>query len=102
MKKVFKVASDPLQTVFEDSGETPISPGRAVDPRTCSCGEGLLNSRQAAQYLGVSERTLWTVKTTGGLPSIKIGGCVRYQLADLVEYINAQRSHGDGVYKGAA
>ena len=105
MKKAFKVSSDPLQPVFEDSEGTPISQNRAVDHCTCSCGQGLINSRQAAQYLCVSERTLWTITETGLIPRIKMGHCVRYKMDDLVRYIDGLRSESINrnlMKKGAA
>lgn len=57
-------------------------------------GGGLLTSMEAAQFLGVSERTLWTIKDEGRLPSIKVRRCVRFKLDDLMQYIDGLRSGG--------
>ena len=102
MKKAFKVSSDPLQPVFEDSEGTPISQNRAVDHCTCSCGQGLINSRQAAQYLCVSERTLWTITKSGDLTCKRLLGSVRYKMDDLVRYIDGLPSENMNKKKGAA
>jgi excisionase family DNA binding protein len=47
----------------------------------------LLNPRQAAKTLGISERTLATYTKSGLLPVVRIGACVRYSPDDLREWI---------------
>jgi excisionase family DNA binding protein len=47
----------------------------------------LLNSRQAAKALGISERTLATYTKSGLLPVVRIGRSVRYSPDDLREWI---------------
>lgn len=54
----------------------------------------LLTSREAAAMLGISERTLWTLKDQGEIPHIKIGRSVRYSVTDLNAWINQQRIGG--------
>jgi len=53
----------------------------------------LLNRREAAAYLGVSEQTLAIWKCTGryNLPYVKIGRLVKYKKSDLDAFI--QRNH---------
>ncbi len=52
----------------------------------------LLSAREAAQTLGVSTRTLWALSAPRGrIPVIKIGGRVLYAIADLHDFIAAQR-----------
>jgi len=53
----------------------------------------LINKADAAQYLGVSVRTLeaWISKGTGTLPYVKIGRMVRYRMDDLAAFIEAGR-----------
>ncbi|MDZ4848507.1 MAG: helix-turn-helix domain-containing protein [Pirellulaceae bacterium] len=55
---------------------------------------GLLTTRQAAEVLSISTRTIWTLSNSGHLPVIRIGGAVRYSLVDLREYIDRQRDSG--------
>jgi excisionase family DNA binding protein len=55
---------------------------------------GLLKPREAAEFLQVSERTLWTMSKTGGLPRVQIGRAVRYDLADLNRWIEQAKNPG--------
>lgn len=51
-----------------------------------------LRTKDAAEYLGVSERTLEAWRTNGGGPVFrKIGGCCRYVLEDLDEFADKGR-----------
>ena len=52
----------------------------------------LLTRKQAASHLAISERHLWTITQSGGLPAIKIGRLVRYSRADLDAYVARSRS----------
>lgn len=65
-------------------------------------GGGLLTSKEAARFLGVSERTLWTIKDEGRLPSIKVRRCVRYKMDDLMQYIDGLRMPGSNTAWEAA
>jgi excisionase family DNA binding protein len=47
----------------------------------------LLNPRQAAKALGISERTLATYTKSGLLPVVRIGHSVRYSPDDLRDWI---------------
>jgi excisionase family DNA binding protein len=53
----------------------------------------LMSERQAAQFLGVSPTTLQAWRTTGRvrLAYVKLGRSVRYRLADLEDFAEAQR-----------
>ena len=55
--------------------------------------KSLLNVREAAEYLGLSERTVyrWT-KPRGPLQSIRMGSQVRYDIADLKAWIQDQKN----------
>lgn len=55
----------------------------------------LLTETEAADYLGVSPRTLSNFRTRGGGPDyIKVGSkSVRYDLKDLQEYIADRRQN---------
>ena len=51
----------------------------------------LLTTEEAAQYLTVSRRTLERWRTEGGGPAyVKLGGCIRYRVSDLDEYIASE------------
>lgn len=46
----------------------------------------LLNIRQAAEALAVSERTIFNLTKSGDLPSVRIGRSVRYRMKDLEHF----------------
>jgi len=51
----------------------------------------VLDTRAAADFLGVSARTLEGFRVRGGGPRFaKIGGSVRYRIASLEEYLRQQ------------
>ncbi|MGI6125320.1 MAG: helix-turn-helix domain-containing protein [Acetivibrionales bacterium] len=52
----------------------------------------LINSRDAARYLCISERTLWQLSSDGKLPTVRIGRMVRFDVADLNEFIAKQKT----------
>jgi hypothetical protein len=63
----------------------------------------LLTTQEAADFLRVSPRHLWSITTeTGLIPRIKMGRCVRYKMDDLVRYIDGLRADGMNKKKGAA
>lgn len=47
----------------------------------------LIKVRQAAQYLGISERKLWQLTKDRRVPAIKFDRVVRYDIADLDDFI---------------
>ena len=47
----------------------------------------LIKCRQAAQYLAISERKLWQLTKDQRVPAIKFDRVVRYDIADLDEFI---------------
>jgi excisionase family DNA binding protein len=67
------------------------APAPIVDQR-------LFRTKGAADYLGISPRTLWTLTNLGKLRSVRFntGGreSVRYDVADLDAWIEAQKSGG--------
>jgi len=57
----------------------------------------LLTSREAAKYLGISERSLWShTSPRGNLKSARIGRSVRYSPADIAAFIEAAKN-GEGL-----
>jgi len=53
--------------------------------------EALLNSKKAAEILGVSQRTLFGLTARGEIPRVLIGRAVRYDPADLREFVAASK-----------
>jgi len=60
--------------------------------------QSLIPAEQAADYLGVSTRTManWRCRGFPNIKYTKIGRCIRYRLSDLDAYI-AKHSHNVGV-----
>ncbi len=56
----------------------------------------LMNSREAATFLGVRPDTLtvWRCTKAVQIPYIKVGSLVKYRLQDLEDYLNRQRVEG--------
>jgi len=56
----------------------------------------LLRAKEAAAYLNVSTRTLWSLSNMGKIPTIRFGTggrhSVRYDRRDLDEWIEANRA----------
>jgi excisionase family DNA binding protein len=53
----------------------------------------LVDSREAAKLLAVSERTLWGLTAAGKLPCVRLGRRVkRYALSDLEEFVARLRT----------
>jgi len=48
----------------------------------------LLKVQEVAKYLGVSIRTVWTMRATGDLPAYKVGHLTRWRQADVYRYMN--------------
>jgi hypothetical protein len=53
----------------------------------------LLDTHQAAEFLGLAPASLITWRSTQryDLPFVKIGGCVRYDEADLLAFIESRK-----------
>ncbi len=50
-----------------------------------------LSERKAAEWLGMSQRTLWQRRHDGLIPFIRDGRMIRYDLDDLRTYTDASR-----------
>jgi predicted DNA-binding transcriptional regulator AlpA len=63
------------------------------NPQAAQSRNPLLDEDEAAEYLGLSPRTLQGLRVKGGGPDyIKIGSrAVRYRLSDLEEFIEERR-----------
>lgn len=51
----------------------------------------LLTEIEAARFLAISPRTLWSLRQSGEIPHLRIGRAVRYSRASLHDWID-QRS----------
>jgi excisionase family DNA binding protein len=62
--------------------------------------ERLLDARQVARRLAVSDRTVRNFARSGELPAVKIGPKLwRFREGDVAEYVNSRRSrHADWTY----
>ncbi len=52
----------------------------------------VLTPPEAAAFLKISERTLWTLTKAGTLPAVRVGAQWRYSRRALCEYIEAATS----------
>ena len=52
----------------------------------------LMTPKQAAAYLAISERKLWSMSKDQVLPVVRLGRCVRYDQQDLDEFISHAKS----------
>ena len=57
---------------------------------------GLLRSDAAARLLAISPRTLWTLAKEDEIPVVRIGRSVRFDPADLQDYIERQKHRKAG------
>lgn len=61
----------------------------------------LINTHEAAKYLGVSYNTLKKYRITGGGPPFfKIGRSIRYAIEDLEKYLNIRKFDNTAGYVG--
>ncbi|HBN77317.1 MAG TPA: DNA-binding protein [Planctomycetaceae bacterium] len=56
--------------------------------------QSLICSQEAAQFLSISERTLWTLTHAGEVPHIRIGRSVRYRLSALNSWLDSKTKGG--------
>ena len=47
----------------------------------------LMTVKEAAKYLCISERKLWSMTQAGEIPCVRLGRAVRYDLNDLDSFI---------------
>ena len=57
--------------------------------------KALMDARDAAAYLSISTRTLWTYTQGGTIPVVRIGRSVRYSLRTLDKWIASQAATTD-------
>lgn len=49
-----------------------------------------LRTREAAEALGISERTLQTLVSTGDIPHVRVGRAVLFPVRELKDWLTAQ------------
>jgi excisionase family DNA binding protein len=74
------------RTSVTTNGSASIAPGGPIVL--------LLKPAQAAEVLAISARKLWSLTASGEIPHVRIGRCVRYNLADLRLYAEARTTGG--------
>lgn len=64
---------------------------------TTSAGEsGILTIREVADYLKVTDRTIYRLAAAKKIPAFKVGGTWRFSLADIDIWIKQQSMEGLG------
>ena len=48
----------------------------------------LLSLKEAAEALGISERKLWGMTDSRGIPHVRLGRCLRYPVCELEQWID--------------
>jgi len=61
--------------------------------------EAILTIKQVAEYLKVTERTIYRLAAAKEIPAFKVGGTWRFRKADLEQWI-AQQTAGDSKRRG--
>ncbi|MBN2456158.1 MAG: helix-turn-helix domain-containing protein [Sedimentisphaerales bacterium] len=57
----------------------------------CYTTKKLMNSKQAAEYLCISERKLWDLQKLQRIPAVRIDRSVRFDRDDLDSFIEQQK-----------
>ncbi len=70
-----------LQSLIAESINTALLNFTPPSPKT---DEKLLNTREASEILKVSELTVFNWRTSGKLPSMKMGGRYYYKYSDIL------------------
>ena len=58
-------------------------------------GRLLVDRREAAHLLSLSERTVFTLTDAGELPTVRIGRAVRYPVTGLIAWIERSKGGAD-------
>ncbi|MHC4292362.1 MAG: helix-turn-helix domain-containing protein [Planctomycetota bacterium] len=53
---------------------------------------GLFNSKEAAEYLCISKRTLWNLQNTGQIKVVRMGRLIRFDPGDLDKFIEEAKT----------
>ncbi len=71
------------------------------NPRSIHIAAVLLSTKQAADYLGISKRTLDRWRWSGsGIPYVRLSGrCIRYRLCDLDTWVGKRVQRSTSEYR---
>jgi excisionase family DNA binding protein len=58
--------------------------------------EVILTVREVAEFLKVTERTIYRLAAEGQLPSFKVGGSWRFRRSDLIKWMSDQARSQSG------
>ena len=61
---------------------------------TVAIAPRLMNSKETAAYLAISERKLWSMSKAGIIPAVRFGRSVRYDWQDLCDFIQRAKVEG--------
>ena len=61
--------------------------------------ENLITVKEAARLLSVSPKTLYSWSALGEVPSVKLSGCVRFEIEALYQWIKEKRQGYDRTAK---
>lgn len=67
---------------MRDAIQWPQRPGHSLPPLPLA-----MRPKVAAQAIGVSQRTLWSMAKRGSIPHARIGGCVVYPTAAILSWL---------------
>jgi len=58
-------------------------------------GPQLLTEQQAACWLSICPRTLWSKRNSGQIPFVRFGRSIRYDIDDLRAFVARNRAGGE-------
>ena len=62
--------------------------------------EEILTIRDVAQFLRVTERTIYRLAADAQLPAFKVGGSWRFRKAELIQWISGKSKGGYDSHRG--
>lgn len=71
------------------------APARAQVSDCAPIESDLLDERQAAQFLAISERKLWSLRSSGAIPHCRLGRTVRYRKSSLTKWLASIEQGGE-------
>jgi excisionase family DNA binding protein len=81
-----KLSPDPREANSTTSQEPATSSGTSAVP-------GLLKPAEAATFLAISRRLLWSLTNQGLVRVVRIGRLVRYDRDDLLAWVQSRKSN---------
>ena len=83
------------QTWYSNGAPSQGSFFRLVRTMTSSADEGeILTLRQVAEFLKVTDRTIYRLAAAKKIPAFKVGGTWRFSKAEITEWIQQQTQGG--------